>query len=47
MVTAHAIKSAEKMGLTASEVVGIQEEMQRKLQVALHELVRECLGNGK
>ena len=36
----HAINPGQKMGLPESEVVGVQEEMQRKLQVALHGLDR-------
>ena len=45
IVRTHAIKRAQKMGLPESEIVGIQEEIQRKFQVALHELDRQCRGN--
>ena len=40
IVSSHTIKNAQNLDLAESEVVGIQEEMQRKLQVALHGLDR-------
>ena len=44
-VSTHTIKRVEKVGLHESEVVGIQGQMQRKLQVALYELDGQCLDN--
>ncbi len=47
IATTDTIKSAQKMGLPESEVVGVQEKMQRKLHLALHELDRQCLSSSK